>query len=332
MSPSEMSDFFDLSFNNITSNQAPGLNEFEKSCFLTKAQNEVVINHFIANSKGNNIQTGFDGNAKRQIDFSMLMRTIEGTAVTPSINIHHGSNVGYFMIPSNILLYVSEGLTVLRKGVSKLLAVFPISYKEYNKLMSKPFRRPLKNQAWRMITSGAFSSYTYNDYIEVSNLVVTAPNIVGGVTAQDIFSVINGCKLAIVQNVDEENVLKVGDSYLMEDGTLGSDINSALEVTILTSLSSYINIPVSTSSTVVEIIPGVKDTIENYVITYLVRPTPIILTDLEDGLTIDGKDTESACILDPIIHEEIVQRAVELAKIAWQGDIQATMAAGQRSE
>ena len=33
---------FDLLYQNITSNQAPGLNEYEKSVFLTRAQEAVV--------------------------------------------------------------------------------------------------------------------------------------------------------------------------------------------------------------------------------------------------------------------------------------------------
>lgn len=61
----EFSDQFDVLYNNITSNQAPGLNEYEKSLFLTKAQDEIIKNYFTANSKGNNIQQGFDDSAKR---------------------------------------------------------------------------------------------------------------------------------------------------------------------------------------------------------------------------------------------------------------------------
>ena len=37
MTNKEMSDLFDALYNNITSNQAPGINEFDKSVFLTKA-------------------------------------------------------------------------------------------------------------------------------------------------------------------------------------------------------------------------------------------------------------------------------------------------------
>ena len=46
MTSEEFSNQFDVLYNNITSNQAPGLNEYEKSVFLTKAQSEIVKNYF----------------------------------------------------------------------------------------------------------------------------------------------------------------------------------------------------------------------------------------------------------------------------------------------
>ena len=45
------------------SNQAPGLDEYEKSVFLTKAQYEIVKNYF--NPKSNKNQEGFDDSPKR---------------------------------------------------------------------------------------------------------------------------------------------------------------------------------------------------------------------------------------------------------------------------
>ena len=38
----EFSRRFDVLYNNISSNQAPSLNGYEKSVFLTKAQEEIV--------------------------------------------------------------------------------------------------------------------------------------------------------------------------------------------------------------------------------------------------------------------------------------------------
>jgi len=37
MTVTEMSNEFDILYNNIMSNQAPGIDEYEKSVFLTKA-------------------------------------------------------------------------------------------------------------------------------------------------------------------------------------------------------------------------------------------------------------------------------------------------------
>ena len=71
MTTQEFSNEFDVLYNNIMSNQAPGLDEYEKSVFLTKAQLEILKNYF--NPKGNKYGQGFDEIAKRQIDFSTLI-------------------------------------------------------------------------------------------------------------------------------------------------------------------------------------------------------------------------------------------------------------------
>ena len=43
MTVEEFSREFDILYNNIMSNAAPGIDEYEKSVFLTKAQESVVI-------------------------------------------------------------------------------------------------------------------------------------------------------------------------------------------------------------------------------------------------------------------------------------------------
>lgn len=55
-----------------------------------------------------------------------------------------------------------------------------------------------------------------------------------------------------------------------------------------------------------------------YKIRYVQRPDPIVLVDLPDGLTIDGVSEESQCTLNPILHVDILNKAVELA-IATRG-------------
>lgn len=245
MTNQEFSNEFDVLYNNIMSNQAPGLDEYEKSVFLTKAQDEIVKNYF--NPKGNKYQEGFDGNEKRQIDFSMIMRSNKiSSEFTEGVFDSRGKVV---TINSDVMMILNEYVTVTRarsEGDSSStegtvrLTIVPINYTEYSRLMSKPYKRPLKWQAWRLLT---------ND----------------GATKK------------------------------------------------------------------AEIIVGPNDTLTAYHIRYIKKPQAIILSDLE-GVTLDGNTTAQECELDPILHQEILQRAVELAKAAYVGDLKSNVELGQRSE
>ena len=55
------------------------------------------------------------------------------------------------------------------------------------------------------------------------------------------------------------------------------------------------------------------------------------MTTLE-GVTLEGVTAEQSCELDPILHQEILQRAVELAKAAYTGDLTSQVALGQSSQ
>lgn len=56
-----------------------------------------------------------------------------------------------------------------------------------------------------------------------------------------------------------------------------------------------------------------KYDIGNYIIKYLAKPTPIVLIDLPDGLSIDNISTATECQLNSILHNTILERAVMLA-------------------
>lgn len=310
MTTSEFSNEFDVLYNNIMSNQAPGLDEYEKSVFLTKAQNEILKNYL--NPKGNKYQEGFDGNRKRQVDFSNITKTApvlnlleeEAFGALPSLK-----KVGYvtttiptdfakyddrgvvFEFPDDVFIPVNEsilnlGLDVtLREGnpvdnsksETRPLPVVPIKYDAYDTIQNKPYRYPLKRQAWRLIHSEGASSY-----IEVV-LPSRYPNTM--------------------------SILKMGG-----------------------------------------VVNRIQNGLYNYKIRYIRKPLPIILEGLPDDLSIDGyrgKDSKGTlietgsttqvtsgieCELDPELHPEILQRAVELAKAAYVGDINSQVQMGQRAE
>ena len=90
------------------------------------------------------------------------------------------------------------------------------------------------------------------------------------------------------------------------------------------------------SKNAVELISKYK--IENYIVDYLMYPTPIILTDLQedypnDNLTIDGFSNKMECMLNQGIHREIIDRAVELALRDYRPqDLESKLALDRRNE
>ena len=166
-------------------------------------------------------------------------------------------NTKSVVLESDILMFVNEYVEVNRRDSTSRLTILPINYNEYSRLMSKPYKRPLKNQAWRLLDNSS------------------------------------GYRKA-------------------------------------------------------ELVVGPTDTITKYVVRYVKRPRAIILDVLSDGTSLDGyvgadalgnpvTDVSKAvqgisCELDPILHHEILQRAVELAKAAYTGDLTSQVALGQTSQ
>lgn len=62
---------------------------------------------------------------------------------------------------------------------------------------------------------------------------------------------------------------------------------------------------------IVELVSKFK--IGTYLLRYLSRPIPIILEDLPEDVTIEGKQKKTECMLNPILHDTILERAVRLA-------------------
>lgn len=250
MTTQEFSDQFDVLYNNIMSNQAPGLDEYEKSVFLTKAQYEIIKNYF--NPKSNKNQEGFDDSPKRQIDFSNLMVAAKPTVATPSGYIKFDSRSALYELPSDILFALNETALIAEGLKTRLITIVPISFEEYARILSKPYKQPLKNQGWRILNGG---------------------------------------------------------------------------------LSTSGEPPVTTLNRISEIIVKAGAVLSDYTIRYVRRPKPIILATLTaTNVSLEGETDVTECELDCMLHPEILQRAVELAKNAYGGDLKSTVDLGQRSE
>ena len=156
MTLEEFSTEFDVLYNSITSNAAPGFNDYEKSVLLTLAQEELIKSYFVANN--NTTGVGLDGSQKRHYDFSTLIKIKSLKNIVYDI-ITAGAKVKIpllnkdantiFLIPNDVFLILNEHLIAKDNNY----IVFPISYDTYNLLMSKPFPYPNKRQAWRLDSS-----------------------------------------------------------------------------------------------------------------------------------------------------------------------------------
>ena len=154
MTLEEFSTEFDVLYNSITSNPAPGFNDYQKSVLLTLAQAESLKSYFVANN--NTTGVGLDGSQQRHYDFSTLIKvktlnniidSILTTGVDVPVFNKDANNI--FLVPNDVFLVLNEYLTVKNNSYT----VFPISYDSYNLLMSKPFPYPNKRQAWRLDSS-----------------------------------------------------------------------------------------------------------------------------------------------------------------------------------
>lgn len=56
-----------------------------------------------------------------------------------------------------------------------------------------------------------------------------------------------------------------------------------------------------------------KYTVASYYIRYLNKLKPIVLEDMPDGVSVNGRSTESACEIHDALHQRILERAVQMA-------------------
>lgn len=228
------------------------LDEYEKSVLLTQAQDSIVKSYFdgTLNQQGQ----GFDDSARRQIDFSSLIKIAELNPLEGDVSIFDERSIVY-QLPrkivngaevegtTDVLFILNEKLIQTCTDANEAIlwkkdyVIVPISYKEYDREMSKPYAQPLKKQAWRLFQNQA-----------------------------------------ICFDINSELIPR----FNVTEGTEGSGEDA-------------------TTTTFI------------YKIRYVKRPQPIILEDLPNNLEIDGVTTESECELNPIIHMDILNKAVELA-------------------
>jgi hypothetical protein len=363
----EFSNEFDVLYNNITSNQAPGLDEYEKSVFLTQAQEDIVRCYF--DPKSNKVQEGFDGSQKRQYDFSSLIKTTELKSVGEIMSIEeYNPNFNSpqlfdnksipFLSPNNLFLTINESI-IDTKNNERFLVV-PITYDEYFRLKAKPYGMPLKRQAWRLITNEANKLARTGYYVDHDNTSLghTIKVWFTSISSKPVTMVINYSASSQAPTITEEEdkivitlkpkkgeMVLYWNSYLIPQTTIKTELFKYIMPLDGTKFGSWPNVDLSSnviistvgsinsSNQIFEVIGKFKNVANlNYKIRYIEELKPIILTDLTDeDLSIKGYKEAMTSALPSSCHDEILKRAVELAKVAYTGGIQEALIVGNQS-
>lgn len=222
MEVQEFSLEFDLLYNNIFSDKAPGLNEYEKSLFLTEAQEAVVLSLYNGNAELGN---GFESTESVREYLSPLVRNV--TLKTDVYGCGMDTRSVFFEVPEDVWFKTGEKAVISDSSLEcngcdkREVDVVPVTQDALYKTKNSPFRGPNNRRVLRL-DSGPYTVELISNY------------------------------------------------------------------------------PIS-----------------SYTLRYLAKPDPIILDNLTDGLSINGKTNAQTCKLNPVLHRTILLKAVELAKAVW---------------
>lgn len=138
-------------FGEQTSNREIVLDEYEKSIYLTKAQEEVVINLY--NGK-NPYGDSFESTEEMRRYLESLVKTkvystteqVSGTGVS--------NNSVFYKLPNDIAFITMEQVTYNDESLGcyngSTAAVYPVTQDEYSRIKNNPFRGPTKYKVVRL--------------------------------------------------------------------------------------------------------------------------------------------------------------------------------------
>lgn len=152
MTNSEFSNEFDILYNNIMSNQAPGLDAYEKSVFLTKAQEDIVLAYYTGRNESGDY---FEGSEEVRQYLYTLIQDIEPQRLQDVEDYGISNNSKFFRVKDIDYLYIlSEYVQVkVDENTTRKVKVIPVTADEFLRIESNPFRGPSKSRVLRLDVS-----------------------------------------------------------------------------------------------------------------------------------------------------------------------------------
>lgn len=158
MTNQEFSNEFDTLLNSYAGSNNFGkaagfleLDEYEKSVFLTKAQEEIITNFY---SGKNQFQESFEKTEEIRRYLSSLIKTEDIKTKSTSNSSYNkiSSNSSVFDLPNSLWFITFEGVYVdgLKCDDYGMIAVIPTSQDEYHRIKKNPFRGTTERRALRL--------------------------------------------------------------------------------------------------------------------------------------------------------------------------------------
>lgn len=201
MTTQEFSLEFDLMYNNIMSNQAPGLTEYEKSLFLTQAQEALVLDIY-----SGKLGSSFESTEEVTDYLSPLVK--QATYTTKVEGKGLDSRSVFFNIDTDIWFKTGEKAIIkddsLKCGnsIEREVDVVPVTQDTLYRTKNSPFRGPNERRILRLdceankvelISKYPIESYTIR-YLSKPEPIILE-NLPEGLTINDI-STSQTCKLS----------------------------------------------------------------------------------------------------------------------------------------
>lgn len=148
MNLQEFSFGFDTLLNSFSSNVSITCDEYEKSFFLTEAQEQEVL--FLYSGKAGN--ESFEETEELRRYLAPIVKEANLSPIETSNGNPLGvdSNSKFFTLPEDLWFITFESVTIADEGCSNILDVYPVRQDEYQKLKKNPFRGANDRRALRL--------------------------------------------------------------------------------------------------------------------------------------------------------------------------------------
>lgn len=144
MTLNELSIQFDILYNNISSGQAPGLTEYEKSVFLTQAQEAVILDLY-KGTAGDSFESTEE--VTRYLSSLVKHKEVNITTNTNNTFTSFKSYIADITDTTNPVWFITYQSGQIKKNdTNRDVLIVPIKQDDLYKVMQNPFKRPNDNK------------------------------------------------------------------------------------------------------------------------------------------------------------------------------------------